>query len=341
MNNKTTSRNIILALDVKSSYKKNNIGLTIYDYVMKIKPQKVIEFGVLNGYSAICIGLALRDLGRGGRAYCYDLWEKYPYNHGDINEVQKTLDDLGLTDFVHLDYGDVYEWAQNPEPFDLLHVDVSNDGQRLLQVLEGLKKAKVDSSPILFEGGTVERDVKGWNSNNGNTPMSKMKNVIDFRVFDERFPGLSLIEPKKQQVKVIELEFHSTPHGYMVPVYKDWSSEIKDYEPRMLYHTVIDPGASIGPILHRRKAGLLSCVEGEVEVEYAYGKEIKRMHLCNANRVRSAIYVPGGIAIKIINKSKTTKAQITNAPDRAWYPEDPDTTRWDSWYDFWTTEFDL
>lgn len=336
------SREIILALDVKSSYKEHNIGLTIYDYVMKTKPKKIIEFGVLNGYSAICFGLALRDLGLGGKAFCYDLWEKYPYNHGDINEVQKTIDQLGLTQFVELDYGDAYEWAKAPDNFDLLHIDVSNDGQRLRQVLDGLKAAKVCNGNIMFEGGTIERDAKGWKSNADNIPISKMKGVIGYRVLDERFPGLSLIEKNKEQVKVFMVEYHKTPTGYMTPVYKHWNSPIPDYEPKMLYHSVLDPQAFIGPMLHRRKAGIISCVEGHVDVEYTVGKEIKKAVLCNSKEgIRNAIYVPGGTAVKFINKSKTNKAQLTNIPDRAWYPEDPDSTKWETWYDFWTKEFDL
>ena len=40
---------------VYSSYSENNIGQTLYDIVMKLKPKKIIEIGVLEGYSTIYI----------------------------------------------------------------------------------------------------------------------------------------------------------------------------------------------------------------------------------------------------------------------------------------------
>ena len=38
----------------------NNLGETLYNAVLRKRPRKVIEFGVLNGYSALSIGQALR-----------------------------------------------------------------------------------------------------------------------------------------------------------------------------------------------------------------------------------------------------------------------------------------
>ena len=44
--------------DVYSSYRKNNIGQTLYDIVTKLKPKKIIEIGVLEGYSTISMAQA-------------------------------------------------------------------------------------------------------------------------------------------------------------------------------------------------------------------------------------------------------------------------------------------
>ena len=59
--------------NVYSSYKKNNIGKTIYDIVLEYKPIKIVEIGVLDGYSIICMAQAIRDLNNGGLVYAYDL----------------------------------------------------------------------------------------------------------------------------------------------------------------------------------------------------------------------------------------------------------------------------
>ena len=65
--------------NIESSYLINNkgkkigepyynpkIGQTLYDYVVKTKPKVIVEFGVLFGYSTICMAQALRDIGCGG-----------------------------------------------------------------------------------------------------------------------------------------------------------------------------------------------------------------------------------------------------------------------------------
>ena len=61
---------------IESSYYQNDIGKTIYDWVIENKPNKVIEFGCLYGYSTVAIGLALKHLGH-GKLKCYDLFDNY------------------------------------------------------------------------------------------------------------------------------------------------------------------------------------------------------------------------------------------------------------------------
>ena len=51
--------------NIKSSYKKNNIGDSIHDIIMELAPHNVVEFGVLYGYSTVIIAHALKDLGGG------------------------------------------------------------------------------------------------------------------------------------------------------------------------------------------------------------------------------------------------------------------------------------
>ena len=52
---------------VESSYRKNNLGINIYNTIITLKPTKVVEFGILHGYSTLCIAQALRDLNMGGK----------------------------------------------------------------------------------------------------------------------------------------------------------------------------------------------------------------------------------------------------------------------------------
>jgi len=325
-----SSYEIIRSLDVKSSYLPNKIGLTLYDYVMTHKPKRIVEFGVLNGYSSIVFGLAMRDLGR-GHVVCYDLWEKYPYNHGNIGDVQERINSFGLRDFVSLNYGDIYEWSKNPcSHFDLLHIDVSNDGKRLREIIGNLTEAGFANVPILFEGGTKERDEKGWNSNSNNVSITSVKKELGYRVLDERFPGLSVIEPALSPPKVMEVEIHSTPTGFMMPVFKNWDPAHNGYEPKMAYITSMTPHTSKGPMMHRRKRGLVTAVNGVVSAKYLYAGKIEEVFLRSPDGKVQSLMVPENVPVEYVNHSDM-EVFVLNLPNRAWYPEDTDTVRWSTW----------
>ena len=65
--------------DIESSYQKNDLGFTIYSVVRMLKPKVVVDFGILSGYSTICIAQAIRDNGE-GKVLAYDIFDEYEYN---------------------------------------------------------------------------------------------------------------------------------------------------------------------------------------------------------------------------------------------------------------------
>src|ERR1700682_5543314 len=46
-----------------------------YEVVRHYKPKVVVELGTHMGMSALAIGLAMRDLGEGGKIYAVDTWQ--------------------------------------------------------------------------------------------------------------------------------------------------------------------------------------------------------------------------------------------------------------------------
>tara|TARA_B100000424_G_scaffold155221_1_gene118698 strand:+ start:693 stop:1292 length:600 start_codon:yes stop_codon:yes gene_type:complete len=173
-------------------YFKPNIGKTIYDYVIENKPKVIVEFGVLFGFSTVCMAQALRDLNNGGRIYAFDLWEKSKYNHGQTIElVDDILKEYELQDFVKLDYGGSADCLSGIKDVDLIHIDVNNDGDRLMDFISDIKnKHKVDCD-ILFEGGIVERDNCWWMNEFKKTPINYIKNTFDYTILNKNYPGIS------------------------------------------------------------------------------------------------------------------------------------------------------
>lgn len=175
--------------DVYSSYIENNLGQSIYDQVIKNKPLKVVEFGTLNGYSSLYIGMALKKLGR-GLLFTYDLYDDYEYNHGRMQDVVQTIKRFGLEKWVIPAKLDFNSWLSCKDHFDMCHIDISNDGD----TIETLIKEAMDYNPgavCLFEGGSEERDLIEWMVKYKKRPINPVIKKYGGKVINDKFPSIS------------------------------------------------------------------------------------------------------------------------------------------------------
>lgn len=152
--------------NIRSSYKENDYGNVFRALILAQKPKIVVECGVLDGYSTFHIAHALRfnsNRGIESEFYAYDLWEEYEYKHGDFEEVEEMLSSQNL-DFVNLTEGDAFEVAEvfDDGVVDFLHMDISNNGDKLIKTLKVWGDKISDDGIIAFEGGSEERDNVEW-----------------------------------------------------------------------------------------------------------------------------------------------------------------------------------
>ena len=179
-------------IDVKSSYGQNDIGRTFYDLILKSKPKKVVEFGVLYGYSTIAMAMALDELGE-GHIYANDLFEDYPFNHSTMSETQANIDRYGLSRYVTLTKKDFNIWLKRAENFDLLHVDVSNHAETIEHLYAAVKDQIDRGAIVIFEGGAAgERDEIPWMVKYGFPKITDTS--VPYEVINEDFPSLSMIK---------------------------------------------------------------------------------------------------------------------------------------------------
>lgn len=181
---------------IYSSYSLNKIGEKLKEIVLEYKPKKIIEFGVLNGYSTIHMAQGLKELGY-GEIIAYDLWEKYPYNHSSKEKVFENLKKYNVHEFVSLEQEDIFDWLDKKEQFDLIHIDISNDGEKIKKIYDKLKSNNnIKNSIMLFEGGTVERDKVEWMEKFNKQkiyPLLESKRV-PYQIIVHDFPGLSMVK---------------------------------------------------------------------------------------------------------------------------------------------------
>ena len=170
---------------IYSSYVSNNIGETIYNTVINLKPMKIIDFGLLYGYSTICLAQAVRDNGF-GEIIGYDLFEDYQYKNSNKSIVEYNLQYYNLNSYVTLIKKDFYKWIDEGEDFDLIHLDISNNGEIINKIHD-----KFPNGKIIFEGGTKERDGVEWMEKHFSSPITHTQQKIQYNILNDQFPGIS------------------------------------------------------------------------------------------------------------------------------------------------------
>ena len=148
-------------------------------------------FVFLYRYRCVSIAQALRDTGRGSLSI-HHFWSDFPYNAADFLRGYNNLCDFGLIDYVSFHHTNFYEWLKDPSHFNILHLDISNDGTTILKAAFSLIKPISYGASVLFEGGSIERDGVQWMEDHGcpkigNTP----HHGVGYEILNNNFPSIS------------------------------------------------------------------------------------------------------------------------------------------------------
>mgnify|MGYP001298182870 CR=1 FL=1 len=149
--------------NIRSSYIQNNYGKLFQALINTTKPETCVEIGVLDGYSTIQIGLALKSSGT-GHLYAYDLFEDYPYTNQKYKEVSSRMKRLDLYNEVTLKKGDIMKASRDfgISSIDFMHVDISNSGKTISNILSVWDEKIKPGSTLIIEGGSPLRDEISW-----------------------------------------------------------------------------------------------------------------------------------------------------------------------------------
>ena len=126
----------------------------VYEKALEVKPKVIVEFGFGWGGVTVALASAIKKLNNGGRVYSYDNLSYTP--EWNANIAYNALNDRGLTQFVELNVGDVFDlYFKNPFNFDFLMMDFANTPERLHQVMnhDFIKKQRKDGAYFMCEGG--------------------------------------------------------------------------------------------------------------------------------------------------------------------------------------------
>lgn len=174
---------------MKSSYtnKDLNYGCILSSICFSLRPQKILEFGLLEGYS---LKKFIENSEKNTVIESYDLFDQFNGN-GSKNSVVENFKDH---ENVSIKYGNFYQKHEELEDnnYDLIHIDIANDGDVYKFALENYRKKLTPKGVLILEGGSEERDKVYWMEKYKKTPINEfLVNVNDYRVVGN-FPSLTI-----------------------------------------------------------------------------------------------------------------------------------------------------
>ncbi len=180
---------------MNSSYNKTELhfGDLFRTITWMINPKRVVEFGLLEGYS-------LHQFAMTASSDCiiegYDIFEKFNGN-GAKRSIQERF--LQFPN-VQIQEGDFYSKHSSFEDnsIDILHIDIANDGKVYEFTLEYYLPKLTKQGICILEGGSEERDSVEWMLKYNKQPivetLEKYKNMYDIFTLHQ-YPSCTFIRP--------------------------------------------------------------------------------------------------------------------------------------------------
>jgi len=164
---------------MRSSYKDNGYADFFAGLAKIYQPKLIVECGVLDGYSLLAMAKAAPKATVKG----IDLFEDYEHKHGSMDQIYSEAYDEGIRN-IELQHADAFKAHTqfHQESIDILHLDISNDGNKLWDLFDVWQdKVKKEKGIIVFEGGSKERDNVSWMLRYGKMSIRKFKFELEMR----------------------------------------------------------------------------------------------------------------------------------------------------------------
>jgi len=115
---------------------------------------------------------------------------------------------------------DMWDWLKNPEPFDLLHVDIHNTSEKILTIVHALEEQINAGAVVLFVGGALRFshapfgqciNEDGVDVSHVMTSLGDPDNYrrlkatgLDFTILTQEYPGIICIDRRARETLVWE-----------------------------------------------------------------------------------------------------------------------------------------
>lgn len=180
---------------MNSSYKSTlNFGDLIFLIIKLYNPRKIIEFGILDGFSLKIFADNIKN----GYIEAYDIFEDFNGNSANKEKIEKLFINYNN---VKIKKGDFYKSLNNFDnnSVDLIHIDIANNGDVYEFAINNYISKLTLNGLLILEGGSNERDNIEWmikyNKKKIQPVLDKYKNIYNIIVID-KFPSITIITKK-------------------------------------------------------------------------------------------------------------------------------------------------
>ena len=181
---------------MKSSYKENRLDLVFKTLCASIAPKKIVEFGILEGYS---LDVLVENRPDKCTIEAFDLFDDFPYNAAVYEDVNERF---GQYDGVLIEKADFYKSVDyfEDKSVDIMHIDIANDGLVYRWAIDNYMPKISEGGVIVLEGGSKERDDYDWmikyNKEKINPYLESIKDEYNVTIIED-FPSLTIIKKIK------------------------------------------------------------------------------------------------------------------------------------------------
>lgn len=176
---------------MKSSYTHLvNFGDVIESITFALRPKRIVEFGILEGFSL----KAFADAAPTAKINAFDIFEEFNGNHCQRSVSEKFIS----IPQVKIEYGDFYQLYTQLEDhsIDIIHVDIANDGHVFQFAVDHYMSKLTSKGILVLEGGSESRDRVPWMEKFHKKPIRAFLQECSFpfRVIGD-FPSFTIIHP--------------------------------------------------------------------------------------------------------------------------------------------------
>lgn len=178
-----------------SSYSKNNFDIVFKKICGEVKPESILEIGLLDGYS---LNSFVNHSSKDTKIIGVDLFESYEYKNSNYQNIKAMFSSNKNVEIFH---GDFYNYYKTSNNFDIIHIDISNDGDIYQFSIENY--LPITNKLLVLEGGSEDRDNVHWMTKYKKPKINDFLNSLEVSVqyqTIELFPSITIFNKTNQQI---------------------------------------------------------------------------------------------------------------------------------------------